>query len=124
MAAKRNHNKGGRPRKPTEERRSLAVTIKFNEREMQHLRRTAEKSGIHLAVLVRQLALKGTVKTRITPEEMVLYKDFSRQVRGIGQNLNRIAVLFNIGQEVDIEKIISMVNQLQAALSALTSKLN
>ena len=68
--------------------------------------------------------LKGTVKTRITPEEMVLYKDFSRQVRGIGQNLNRIAVLFNIGQEVDIEKITSMVNQLQAALSALTSKLN
>lgn len=54
---------------------------------------------------------------------MALYKDFSRQVRGIGQNLNRIAVFLNIGQTVDSEKISSTIKELQAALSALTSKL-
>lgn len=123
MAAKKKHNNGGRPRKPTEERRSLAVTVKFNESEMRHLRSSTERSGIPLAVLVRRLALNGTIKTRITPEEMALYKDFSRQVRGIGQNLNRIAVFLNIGQTVDSEKISSTIKELQAALSALTSKL-
>lgn len=90
-------NQGGRPVKPTDERRSYSVTVKFTMEEMTALRQAVKKSGMPRAALIRELVRKGKVSPRITPEELALMKDLQHDLRKIGTNINTIARKLNAG---------------------------
>lgn len=79
MKSKPKHNpKGGRPLKPTDEKRSRVVTIKLTEAEYQHLRKRAGEAGVKLAELVRHGAFRLTIVSRLNEMEMKIAQGILR----------------------------------------------
>ena len=111
-----NHSRGGRPRKPTEERRQFSVTVKLKEAEL--------KSGIPRASLIREFALKGNVRPRVTPEEVELLKQLVHQLRGLGGNLNTIAKNLLIGNSpADPNQTADCIRNLREIINSYKQKL-
>ena len=117
-------NMGGRPSKPTDERRSFSVTVKFNKEEMDTLKKAEEQTGIPRATLIRELVLKGRVHPRITPEELEMLKEFLRNLRAIGTNINGIARMLNAGiGRVTTRQVEESLAQLRALAARYQNKL-
>ena len=117
-------NMGGRPSKPTDERRSFSVTVKFNKEEMDTLKKAEEQTGIPRATLIRELVLKGRVHPRITPEELEMLKEFLRNLRAIGTNINGIARMLNAGiGRVTTGQVEESLAQLRALAARYQNKL-
>ena len=117
-------NMGGRPVKPTDERRSFSVTVKFNKEEMDTLKKAEEQTGIPRAALIRELVFKGRVHPRITPEELEMLKEFLRNLRAIGTNINGIARMLNAGiGRVTTGQVEESLAQLRALAARYQNKL-
>ena len=117
-------NMGGRPVKPTDERRSFSVTVKFNKEEMDTLKKAEEQTGIPRAALIRELVFKGRVHPRITPEELEMLKEFLRNLRAIGTNINGIARMLNAGiGRVTTGQVEESLEQLRALAARYQNKL-
>ena len=117
-------NMGGRPAKPTDERRSFSVTVKFNKEEMDTLKKAEEQTGIHRAALIRELVFKGRVHPRITREELEMLKEFLRNLRAIGTNINGIARMLNAGiGRVTTGQVEESLEQLRALAARYQNKL-
>lgn len=117
-------NMGGRPSKPTDERRSFSVTVKFNKEEMDTLKKAEEQTGIPRAALIRELVFKGRVHPRITPEELEMLKEFLRNLRAIGTNINGIARMLNAGiGRVTTRQVEESLAQLRALAARYQNKL-
>lgn len=79
MSSKSNHNqKGGRPLKPTDEKRSRVVTIKLTEAEYQDLRKRAGSAGVKLSEFVRHGAFRLTIVSRLNEMEMKIAQGILR----------------------------------------------
>lgn len=65
------------------------VGARFTQAEYNNLKLNAELSGLKLGALVRNLALKGSVKARFSEEEL----EYKRQIIGIANNLNQLTHL-------------------------------
>lgn len=117
-------NMGGRPVKPTDERRSFSVTVKFNKEEMDTLKKAEEQTGIPRAALIRELVLKGRVHSRINPEELQMLKEFLLNLRTIGTNINGIARMLNAGiGRVTTGQVEESLAQLRALAARYQNKL-
>lgn len=117
-------NMGGRPAKPTDERRSFSVTVKFNKEEMTALKQAVKKSGMPRAAFIRELVRKGKVSPRITPEELALMKDFQHDLRNTGTNINGIARMLNAGiGRVTTGQVEESLAQLRALAARYQNKL-
>lgn len=117
-------NMGGRPVKPTDERRSFSVTVKFNKEEMDTLKKVEAQTGIPRAALIRELVFKGRVHPRITPEELEMLKEFLRNLRAIGTNINGIARMLNAGiGRVTTGQVEDSLEQLRALAARYQNKL-
>ena len=117
-------NMGGRPSKPTDERRSFSVTVKFNKEEMDTLKKAEEQTGIPRAALIRELVFKGRVHPRITPEELEMLKEFLLNLRAIGTNINGIARMLNAGiGRVTTGQVEESLAQLRALAARYQNKL-
>lgn len=117
-------NMGGRPVKPTDERRSFSVTVKFNKEEMDTLKKAEEQTGIPRAALIRELVFKGRVHPRITPEELEMLKEFLLNLRAIGTNINGIARMLNAGiGRVTTGQVEESLAQLRALAARYQNKL-
>ena len=117
-------NMGGRPVKPTDERRSFSVTVKFNKEEMDTLKKAEEQTGIPRAALIRELVFKGRVHPRITPEELEMLKEVLRNLRTIGTNINGIARMLNAGiGRVTTGQVEESLAQLRALAARYQNKL-
>ncbi len=117
-------NMGGRPSKPTDERRSFSVTVKFNKEEMDTLKKAEEQTGIPRAALIRELVFKGRVHPRITREELEMLKEFLRNLRAIGTNINGIARMLNAGiGRVTTGQVEESLAQLRALAARYQNKL-
>lgn len=117
-------NIGGRPVKPTDERRSFSVTVKFNKEEMDTLKKAEEQTGIPRATLIRELVFKGRVRPRITPEELEMLKEFLLNLRTIGTNINGIARMLNAGiGRVTTGQVEESLAQLRALAARYQNKL-
>ncbi len=115
---------GGRPAKPTDERRSFSVTVKFNREEMDMLKKAEVQTGIPRAALIRELVFKGRVHSRITPEELQMLKEFLRNLRAIGTNINGIARMLNAGiGRVTTGQVEESLEQLRALAARYQNKL-
>ena len=62
--------KGGRPSKPTDEKRTHVVTIKLTDAEYSDLCKRAKAAGVKLAEFVRHGAFRLTIVSRLSEMEM------------------------------------------------------
>ena len=117
-------NMGGRPSKPTDERRSFSVTVKFNKEEMDTRTKAEEQTGIPRAALIRVLPSKARPHPTITPEELEMLKEFLRNLRTIGTNINGIARMLNAGiGRVTTGQVEESLAQLRALAARYQNKL-
>ncbi len=80
-------NKGGRPTIDESQKRTHAINIRLNFRELVVLKMCAKEAGISYSEYARQAITNGRVEPRITPETMELI----RRLCGMDNNLNQIA---------------------------------
>jgi hypothetical protein len=82
-------NKGGRPVKPV--KKEKIITIRLEKIEHFIVTQKAKKAGLTWSRYVREMAVKGEVKARLTEEE----RSLARQLVGMSTNLNQLAKGFH-----------------------------
>ena len=82
-----NHNKRGRPMKSPSQKLTYRIAIKLKTEDFYTIKFNAKKAGLTKTEYVRQMAINGIVKSRITPEML----DCIRKLSGMANNLNQIA---------------------------------
>lgn len=80
-------NKGGRPPKTSDKRQSKTVRFRVTPRQMLQLQNKARQSKLTLSEYTRSMTLNGEVITPISPEELALIAELTREKN----NLNQIA---------------------------------
>jgi hypothetical protein len=80
-------NKGGRPKKPLDERRDHVVKVGFDSLNFAKLKQLQLSEGKSLSELVYEFAVNGYVKEAL-PQDVV--KDI-RALAGMANNLNQLA---------------------------------
>ena len=63
-------SKGGRPSKPTDEKRDRVVTIKLTDAEYFDLKERAKSAGVKLSEFVRHSAFRLTIVSRLNEVEL------------------------------------------------------
>lgn len=82
----KNSRKTGRPSKG-ESRLTISINLKLTEQDYNSVKEKAEKLGMSATQYVREMTLKGSIKSRFTLEEL----DLMRKLAGMANNLNQIA---------------------------------
>lgn len=77
--------KGGRPAKAV--KRESTTGIRFTKIEYFIVKEKADKSGLKITQYIRQMAINGEVKNRLTKEE----RHFVSQLIGLSNNINQVA---------------------------------
>lgn len=107
----RNKRKRGRPAKE-KAKLSTSINLKLTEADFNIIREKAEKLGMKATQYVREMVLKGSVKSRFTLEEL----DLMRKLAGIANNLNQIAKKANqsgyIMEAIEIMKIMTQIKRM------------
>ena len=83
---KKNSPKTGRPAKE-KAKLSISINLKLTEDDYKTVKEKAEKLGMKATQYVREMTLKGRVKSRFTLEEL----DLMRKLAGMANNLNQVA---------------------------------
>jgi hypothetical protein len=81
----REKKKPGRPKKAVTRHRTTG--IRFTKAEHFVITEKAKKAGVKLTTYIREMAINGQVKNRLTDEE----RGFVRQLIGMSNNLNQVA---------------------------------
>lgn len=81
---KERNTKGGRPKKLV--RRERTTGIRFTKTEHFIVKEKASKAGLKMTAYVRQMAINGMVKSRLTEDE----SRFVRQLVGMSNNINQL----------------------------------
>lgn len=79
--------KGGRPSKPTDEKRTHVVTIKLTDAEYSDLCKRANAAGVKLAEFVRHGAFRLTIVSRLSEMEMYVAQGILRLSSDFNQAL-------------------------------------
>ncbi len=85
-------SKGGRPSKPTEEKRDRVVTIKLTDAEYFDLKSRAKSAGVKLSEFIRHGAFRLTIVSRLSEAEKNLAQsilhmssDFSQAMKWLNR---------------------------------------
>ena len=109
-------NKGGRPSKPTEERRNRVVRIKLTEAEYSDLRKRAKASGVKIAEFVRHGAFRLTIVSRLTETEMKI----SQQILRLSPDFNQAITWLNtLKMHRAAQKLLKVIDTLWEILGKL-----
>ena len=109
----RNRRKRGRPVKE-KAKLSTSINLKLTEADFNRIREKAEKLGMKATQYVREMVLKGSVKSRFTLEEL----DLMRKLAGIANNLNQVAKKANqAGYIMEAIEIMKIMNQIKRMLN-------
>ena len=73
-----NKTKGGRPSKPTEEKRNRVVTIKLTDAEYFNLKERAKSAGVKLSEFIRHSAFRLTIVSRLNETELKIAQGILR----------------------------------------------
>ena len=73
-----NKTKGGRPSKPTEEKRNRVVTIKLTDTEYSDLKERAKSAGVRLSEFIRHSAFRLTIVSRLNETELKIAQGILR----------------------------------------------
>lgn len=88
---KSNTRKGGRPSKPTGEKRTHVVTIKLTDAEHSDLKARAKAAGVKLAEYVRHGAFRLTIVSRLTEIE----KEIAKGILNLSSDFNQAMTCFH-----------------------------
>lgn len=83
--------KGGRPSKPTDEKRTHVVTIKLTDAEHADLKKRSKAAGVKLAEYVRHGAFRLTIVSRLTEIE----KEIARGILNLCSDFNQAMTCFH-----------------------------
>lgn len=83
--------KGGRPSKPTDEKRTHVVTIKLTDAEHADLKKRSKAAGVKLAEYVRHGAFRLTIVSRLTEIE----KEIAREILNVSSDFNQAMTCFH-----------------------------
>lgn len=83
--------KGGRPSKPTDEKRTHVVTIKLTDAEHAHLKKRSKAASVKLAEYVRHGAFRLTIVSRLTEIE----KEIARGILNLSSDFNQAITCFH-----------------------------
>lgn len=83
--------KGGRPSKPTDEKRTHVVTIKLTDAEHADLKKRSKAAGVKLAEYVRHGAFRLTIVSRLTEIE----KEIARGILNLSSDFNQAMTCFH-----------------------------
>lgn len=107
----RNRRKRGRPAKE-KAKLSTSINLKLTESDFNKIREKAEKLGMKATQYVREMVLKGSVKSRFTLEEL----DLMRKLAGIANNLNQVTKKVNqagyLMEAIEIMKITTQIKKI------------
>ena len=96
--------KGGRPAKDAKDKRKHLVSTRLTDEEYAIFQNKLAETRFAAADFIRDIVLGVEIKPRTTPEEFQLYKNLSKDIREIGNNLNQISRNLNSGVcYVDLE---------------------
>ncbi len=121
MKNNRQHNRGGRPRKSDNLRRDQMIAVKVNAVEKQAILKSCNKAGMKPGPFLREVALKGKVVERMSPESVSAVNNLSLQIRNLGTNLNAVAKRANKGLAGDY---VSAFKEALRALQNIVDNLN
>lgn len=83
--------KGGRPSKPTEEKRTHVVTIKLTDAEHADLRKRSKTAGVKLAEYVRHGAFRLTIVSRLSEIE----QEIAKGILNLSSDFNQAMTCFH-----------------------------
>lgn len=96
-------------------------TFRVSPEELKVIEKKAEKANLKVSEFVRRAALdKGIVVI----EEL---NEFSKELRGIGKNINQLTILshqgkINVIEEKDLKEVKEKVNEIWQLLNSLMAK--
>lgn len=76
--SKSTFRKGGRPSKPTDEKRTRVVTIKLTDAEHADLKKRSKAAGVKIAEYIRHGAFRLTIVSRLNEIETEIAKGILR----------------------------------------------
>lgn len=80
---------GGRPAKTI--KKDVVIRLRVDKQELFVLRHKAKQAGQNLSDYIRKAATSGTIRARVTQEQM----EVIRKLVGVSTNLNQLAREFN-----------------------------
>ena len=83
--------KGGRPSKPTDEKRTHVVTIKLNDAEYSDLLVRSKAAGVKMAEYVRHGAFRLTIVSRLSETE----QEIARGILNLSPDFNQAMTCFH-----------------------------
>lgn len=83
--------KGGRPSKPTDEKRTHVVTIKLNDAEYSDLLVRSKAAGVKMAEYVRHGAFRLTIVSRLSEIE----QEIARGILNLSPDFNQAMTCFH-----------------------------
>ena len=83
--------KGGRPSKPTDEKRTHVVTIKLNDAEYSDLLERSKTAGVKMAEYVRHGAFRLTIVSRLSEIE----QEIAKGILNLSSDFNQAMTCFN-----------------------------
>lgn len=101
--------KGGRPSKPTDEKRTRVVTIKLTDAEHADLKKRSKAAGVKLAEYVRHGAFRLTIVSRMSEIE----KEIARGILNLSSDFNQAMTCFHQ------LKLRSAANKLEAVVDRM-----
>ena len=86
-----NSNRGGRPSKPTNEKRTHVVTIKLTDAELADLKKRSSDAGVKLSEFVRHGAFRLTIVSRLSEIE----QEIARGILNLSPDFNQAMTCFH-----------------------------
>ena len=111
-----NKTKGGRPSKPTEEKRNRVVTIKLTDAEYFDLSTRAKMAGVRIAEFIRHGAFRLTIVSRLSEDEKELAQGIVRMSLDFNQAITWLHSLKTIRAA---QKLLSIIDAMYEILKKL-----
>ena len=108
---------GGRPKVSIGRIRKYVVSTRLSPERKLRFSALCREAGQPPAEVLRQLIDRGTVRARITREQL----DFMAQLKGIARNLNQLTVLAHQGhiQSADLSEATAALGRVYEAVNRL-----
>lgn len=109
-------SKGGRPSKPTEEKRDRVVTIKLTDAEYSDLRTRAKMTGVRIAEFIRHGAFRLTIVSRLNEDE----KELAQSIVRMSPDFNQAITWLNRFKTIRAaQKLLSVIDAMYEILKKL-----
>lgn len=110
------NRKGGRPSKPTDEKRTHTVTIKLTDAEYFDLRKRAKSAGVKLSEFIRHGAFRLTIVSRLNEIET----EIAQKILRLGSDFNQAVTWLNrLKLRIAADKLLAVVDAMFDILKKL-----